>query len=123
MGDVMYLARAGGLVTAAGPPAVVVPQDDRATDRGRDVPGDPDVQRQARAAQPGPQLLAAQEARQPARTRQEIDRLADHRLLKGFPGAGGVRRGPVAEPVELDAQPDQVIQGRKVHVTGDHGGD
>jgi len=45
--EVVHLAAGGGLVAAAGEPAVLVPQDDGAADRGRDVPGHPDVQRQA----------------------------------------------------------------------------
>ena len=44
--------------------------------------------------------------------------------VTGAMTALGCRQGgPVAEPVELDAQPDQVIQGARVHVAGDHGGD
>jgi hypothetical protein len=48
---------------------MLIAQDDGAADRSRDVLADPDVQRQARAAQPGTQLPTPQEIRQPARTR------------------------------------------------------
>ena len=93
VGDMVHLAGRGGLVAAAGPPAMLVPQDDRAADRGRDVLADPDVQRQARPAEPGTQLPAPQEARQAARTRDQVDRFADDGLLEGLPGAGGVLAG------------------------------
>src|SRR5437868_2064769 len=56
--QVVDLAAGRGLVAAAGEPAVLVPQDHCAADRGRDVPGHPDIQRQARPAQPRPQLPA-----------------------------------------------------------------
>ena len=51
----------GGLVAAAGEPAVLVPFEDGLPDAGRDVFADPHVQRQARPGQPGAELLAAQE--------------------------------------------------------------
>ncbi len=57
---VVYLAGAGGLGAAAGPLAVPVPQQHR-----RDRLGVPDIQRQARPAQPHPQLPPPQEAGQP----------------------------------------------------------
>ena len=50
--EVVDLAAGRGLVAAAGESAVLVPQDHGAADRGRDVPGHPDVQRQARPAEP-----------------------------------------------------------------------
>jgi peptide/nickel transport system substrate-binding protein len=43
VGHVMDLAGRGGLVAAAGPTAVLVAQDDRAADRGRDLVAGPDV--------------------------------------------------------------------------------
>jgi hypothetical protein len=66
---------------SAGPPAVLVPQDHRPADRGGDISGVPDIQRhagpsQASAEQPGPQ-----EAREPAGARDQVDGLADDRLL------------------------------------------
>src|SRR5580700_8805238 len=63
--DVVDLAGPGGLAAAAGPLAVLVPQDDRVADRGRDGLGVADVQRQARAGQPGAELAGAQEGGQP----------------------------------------------------------
>jgi hypothetical protein len=53
---------------SAGPAAVLVPQDHRAADRGRDLGAVPDVQRQAGSGQPGAELPGAQEAGQPAST-------------------------------------------------------
>src|SRR5712691_9430000 len=140
VGQVVHLTACGRLVAAAGEPAVLVPQDDGAADRGRDVAADPHVQRQARPAQPHAQLPAPQEARQPARARYQVDRLANDRLLEGFPGARVIRAGRgraaavvaggaiaavagsggaagggvVAELAELHAQPDQVLQGGRV---------
>ena len=67
--DMMHLGRRRGLVATPSPPAVLIAQDDGAADRGRDVLANPDVQRQARPAQPGTQLPTPQETRQPARTR------------------------------------------------------
>ena len=67
--DVVDLARRRGLVAAAGPPAVLVAQDDRVANAGRDGLGVADVQRQAGAAQPHAQLAAAQEAGEAAGTR------------------------------------------------------
>ena len=55
---------------------MLVAQDDRVADRGRDGLAVPDVQRQARPAKPRAELPAAQERRQPARTRQQVGRLA-----------------------------------------------
>jgi hypothetical protein len=58
--DVVHLARGGGLVAPPGPLAVLVPQDDRVADPGRDGLAVADVQRQARPGQPGAELPAAQ---------------------------------------------------------------
>ena len=132
--DVVHVARRRGLVAAAGPPALAVPQGHRVTDPGRDRLGIPDIQRQARPAQPHAELPAAQEARQPARARQQVHRLADDRLLQRRPGRRGVRsrRGArslsgrvpasAAVPVQFHAQPDQVLQRGHVHVPGDQRG-
>src|SRR6185437_28849 len=62
---VVHLAGAGGLVAAAGPLAVPVRQQHRVADPRRDRLGVPDIQRQARPAQPHPQLPPPQERRQP----------------------------------------------------------
>src|ERR1035441_4302317 len=70
------------LSAAGGDAAVLAPGDHRGPDRGRDVPADPHVQRQARPAQPPAQLLPPQERRQPARTRHQRDRLPDDGKLK-----------------------------------------
>src|SRR6516162_4950995 len=78
--QVVHLAAGRGLVAAAGEPAVLVAQDHRAADRGRDVPGYPDVERQAGPAQPRPQLPAAQERGQAAGPGQQAGGLADDRL-------------------------------------------
>ena len=59
---------------------MLVPQGHRVADPGRDGLGVPDVQRQARPAQPRPELLAAQEAGQPARPGQQVHGLAHGRL-------------------------------------------
>ena len=91
--DVVDLAGRGGLAAPPGPLAVLVAQDDRVADRGRDRLGEADVQRQARPAQPGAELPAPQERREPARAGQQVDGLADDRLLDGFPGPGAVRGG------------------------------
>jgi hypothetical protein len=80
----------GGLVAAAGPPAVLVPQDHRAADRGRDLGGVADVQRQAGPGQPGIQQPGPQEAREPAGTGDQVDGLFDDRLLYGV--ARSIRR-------------------------------
>jgi Beta-lactamase len=48
--DMVHLTGRGGLVTAAGPAAVLIAQDDRAADRGGDIGGAADVQRQAGAS-------------------------------------------------------------------------
>jgi hypothetical protein len=63
---VVDLAGAGGLVAGAGPLAVPVAQQHRVADPRRDRLVVPDVQRQARPAQPRAQLPAAQEAGQAA---------------------------------------------------------
>jgi hypothetical protein len=112
--DVVHVAGGGRLVAAAGEPAVPVAQGHRVADARRDGLGVPNVQRQARAAQPGAQLPAPQERREPARAGQQVHGLADNRLLESGPGLGGVRPGlaVAAEPVQLDGQPDQVLQGR-----------
>ena len=47
-----------------------------------------DVQRQARPAQPRPELPTAQERCQPAGAGQQVDRLADDGLLERLPGRG-----------------------------------
>ena len=57
--DMVHVARGRGLVAAAGEPAVPVPQGHRVADPGRDRLGVPDVQRQARPAQPRAELPAA----------------------------------------------------------------
>ncbi len=67
--DVMHLARRGRLAAPAGPLAVAVPQGDRVADPGRDGLGVTNVQRQARPGEPGAQLPAPQERRQPAGAR------------------------------------------------------
>ena len=134
----------GGLVASSGPLAVLVAQGDGVADPGRDRLGEPDVQRQARPAQPGAELPAPQERRQPARAGQQVHGLADDRALEGLPCQGGVRgrrgrrrrrrrvvplaagavragvaAGVVAEPVQLDAQPDQILQRAGVDLAGD----
>jgi len=54
--DVVDLARRGGLVAAAGPLAVLIPQDDGVADARRDGLGVADVQRQARPGEAGSEL-------------------------------------------------------------------
>src|ERR1035441_5196031 len=86
------LGPAGGLVAAAGPLAELVPQLDRVADRGRDIIAVPDIQGKARAGQAGAELLAAQEAGQPAWARDQGDSLADDGALESLaaePGRGG----------------------------------
>ena len=71
-----------------------------------------------------PELPAAQEATPARPGRQQVDGLADDRLLQRGPGRRGVRAGVAvaaaspAEPVQFDAQPDQVLQRVHVHVPG-----
>src|SRR5689334_9973063 len=110
MGQVVDLAPGGGLVAAAGEPAVLVPLDHRPADRGRDVGADADVQGQAAAAQPGAELAAAQEGRQAAGPGEQGDGLGDDLLLQdvldvpGVLDAGGIGGGAVAaEPVQVGA--------------------
>jgi len=91
--DVVDLAGGGGLGAPAGPPAVLIAQGDGVPDGGRDGVGVADVQRQARPAQPGAELLAAQEGRQPAGTRYERDGLADDRPFERLAGQRGRRGG------------------------------
>src|ERR1035437_6270257 len=77
---------------AAGPLAELVPQLDRVADRGRDIIAVPDIQGKARAGQAGAELLAAQEAGQPAWARDQGDSLADDGALESLaaePGRGG----------------------------------
>src|SRR5437016_1535202 len=111
---VVHLARLGGLVAPAGPLAVLVPQGDRVADPRGDGLAVPDVQRQARPGQPGAELPAAQERGQAAWPGQQVDSLADDSPLEGFPGSAGVAGLCAAVPVELDAQPDQVLQDTRV---------
>ena len=128
--------RAGRTVRPTGS---ACPEGDGVADPGRDGLGEPDVQRQARPAQPRAELPPPQERRQPARPREQVHGLADDRALQGLPRQGGIRgaagtagaagrrrrcrravaagaraaaavvaaAGVVAEPVQLDAQPDQ----------------
>src|SRR5580692_5821538 len=49
---------------AVGPAAVLVPQDDRAADRGGDLRAAPDIQREAGPGQPGAEQAGAQEGGQ-----------------------------------------------------------
>ena len=95
VGHMMHLTRRGGLVAAAGPPAVLVAQDDRAADRGRDLGAVPDVQGQRRPGQPGAEQPGPQERGQPARAGHQVHGLADDRvpeylqgLRRGWPRAG-----------------------------------
>ena len=72
------------------------------------------------AAPPAP---GAAGSGQPARPGDQVHRLADDRLLQGGPGR--VPRAVPAPRVELDAQPDQIIERVDVDVAGDdrgHGG-
>ena len=89
----VHLARRGRLV-AAGPAAVLVPQDHRAADRGGDLGAVPDVQRQAGPGQPGAQLPGTQEGRQPAgaETRSTALPIMAWRSISRACGVGG--RGP-----------------------------
>jgi hypothetical protein len=93
VGDVVDLAGGGGLVAAAGPPAVLVPQDHRAADCGGDFGAVPDVQRQARPGQAGAELPGAQEGGQPAGTEDQVDGLLDDRLLGLVPIVRAYRVG------------------------------
>jgi sugar phosphate isomerase/epimerase len=91
------LAGRGRLVAAAGPPAMLVPQDHRAADRGGDLGAVPDVQRQAGPGQAGAELPGAQEAGQPAGTGDQVDGLADDGVAEHLQGLrrGRPRAGPV----------------------------
>src|ERR1700750_1542883 len=121
--DVVDLADGGGLVTA-GEPAVLVALDNRVADPGRDGLGVADVQRQARPGQAGAELAAAEEARHAAGARQEVHGLADDAPLDRGPGLGGVgtRSAVAAEPVQFDAEADQVVKGVRVDIAGDDRG-
>jgi hypothetical protein len=87
VGHVVHLAGGGGLVAAAGPAAMLVPQDHRAADRGGDLRGVPDVQRQGRPGQPGAQQPGPQERRQPAGAGDQVDRFFDDHLLERLHGS------------------------------------
>src|SRR5208282_4819494 len=91
----------GGLEAAAREAAVLVPQPDRVPDARGDILAIADVQGQAGAAEAGAELAAAQERRQPARTRQQVDCLADDRLLQGLPAALGRRHRAVTAAAGL----------------------
>jgi hypothetical protein len=91
VGDMVHIAGRGGLVAAAGPPAVLVPQDHRAADRGRDLGGVADVQRQRRAGQPGAEQPGAQERGQPAGAGDQVDGRADDGVPEHLQGLGGGR--------------------------------
>src|SRR5450755_4257221 len=98
--QVVDLAGRGGLVAAAGPLAELVPKLDRVADRGRDVVAVPDIQGQTRAGQAGAELLAAQEAGQPAGTGDQGDSLADDGAFESLAAEpGGVGGGAVAVAV------------------------
>jgi hypothetical protein len=106
--QVVDLAGGGGLVAAAGEPAVLVAQDHRAADRGRDVPRYPDVQRQAGPSPPPappPAEAAARAAAHCARTRTDHSSISAElpsisirsasdtctRALTGWPARSGSR--------------------------------
>ncbi|MBV9208762.1 MAG: hypothetical protein JO037_25900 [Actinobacteria bacterium] len=145
MGDVVHLAGRGRLLATAREPAVLVAQDHRGPDTGRDVPADADIQRHARAAQPAAELPAAQERGQAARPGQQLDRLGHdclHQRIAPLDGrghgggavqdagpghvrgrsrsAGGSRR--VFQPGQLDAKAYQPVQRRVIHFARDHRG-
>jgi len=81
VGHMVHFTGCGGLVAAAGPAAVLVAQDDRAADRGRDLGAAPDVQGQAGPGQAAAELPDAQEAGQPAGARDQVDGLCDSLLF------------------------------------------
>lgn len=70
MADVVHLTGRGRLAAPAGPLAMLVPQDHRGADGGRNRAADPDVQWHRRPGQPAIQLLSAQERGQSARPGQ-----------------------------------------------------
>src|SRR5579859_6680332 len=90
--DVVHLTCGGGLGAAAGPLAVLVAQDHRGADPGRDGVGVADVERQARPRQPGTELLPAQEAGQAAGPGDQVHGFADDLPLEHLPGVRGQRR-------------------------------
>src|SRR5262245_55014961 len=69
---VVDFAGGGGLVAAARPAAVPVAHDDGVPDAGRDGGAGADVQRQAGPGEPGAELPAAQERRQPAGAGEQV---------------------------------------------------
>ena len=71
-----------------------------------------------------PSCRRRRNAGQAARAGQQVDGLADHRLFQGGPGRGGAGPGltALAELVELDAEPDQILQRVHVDVAGDDRG-
>ena len=110
--QVVHLAAAGRLAAPAGPLAMLVAQDDRGPDGGRDRAADPHVQRHRRPGQPAIELLSPQERGQPARPGQEVDGLADDRVAEHPLGLGGqrlrfpARSAPRAMAGQLQAQVD-----------------
>jgi hypothetical protein len=79
---------------SADPPAVLVPQDHRAADRGGDLRAAADVQRQAGPGQAGAELAGPQEAGQAAGARTQVDGLADDRVAEHLQGLRRGGRGP-----------------------------
>jgi hypothetical protein len=72
---------------------VPVSQDHGVADPGRDGLGVADVKRQAGAAQPRAEFLAAQERREPAGAGEQVGGLTDDGLLEGLPDECGAGRG------------------------------
>ena len=83
---VVHLARRGAGWSQPQPTGSAYRADHRIADPGRDRLGVPDIQRQARPAQPGAGLQAAQERREPAGAGEQVHRRADDRPLTGLPG-------------------------------------
>ena len=99
VGHMVHFTRCGGLVAAAGPAAVLVPQDHRAADGGGDLGAAADVQGKGRPGQPRAELPGPQERGQAAGAGDQVDGLADdgvtehlQGLRRGRPRAGQVGR-------------------------------
>src|SRR5580693_324150 len=92
MPEVVHFTGRRGLITPAGPLTVEIAGFDRVADPGRHIVGVADVQGLARAAEPGTELAAAQETRQPVRTRKQLDSLPDDVLLERLAAQPGRQR-------------------------------
>src|SRR6202453_4740333 len=90
--EVMHLASRRGLITSPRSLAVKIAGLDRVADPGRHIVAEANIQRLAGTTEPDTELAAAQEARQAAGARQQLDGFADDALLKRLAAQAGRQR-------------------------------